>query len=227
MARSIKAIVFDLDGVLIDSERIAQKVVRSILLREVGIELSEEDCRKCSGASDEGVSVYVRDKFGIEVKPSRISRITGEHFRKRRRIPKMKWALKTVRMLSRRFPLAVASSSPSWYVIKFLRSEGFYPRLSAVASGDEVRRKKPAPDVYLLAAKRLKVNPKNCLAVEDSEAGVLAAKRAGMACFAIKSSHAKGADFSKADLVLSRIKDLPKKALRISSQKSAPNEKPI
>lgn len=105
--------------------------------------------------------------------------------------------------------LAVASSSPIDWVDPHLRRLDLRSSFQHVATGDAVERAKPWPDVFLLAAGRLGLRPEQCLAIEDSENGVAAAKTAGMTCVAVPNAVTEGGDFSAADLVLDSLADLP------------------
>lgn len=103
---------------------------------------------------------------------------------------------------------AVASSSRAARVRRLLVALGLEPRFDAIAGGDEVARAKPAPDVYLLAARRLGTPPEACVALEDSENGVRAAKSAGMRCIAVPSALTRPLDFSAADLVVGSLTEV-------------------
>jgi len=103
---------------------------------------------------------------------------------------------------------AVASSSRVARVRQVLEILGLAPSFDAVAGGDEVARAKPAPDVYRLAAQRLAVAEAGCVALEDSEHGVRAAKAAGMWCIAVPSEMTRGLDFSAADMVVGSLADV-------------------
>lgn len=106
-------------------------------------------------------------------------------------------------------PLAVASSSPLSWVDAHLARLALRPRFRTVATGDQVDRGKPWPDVFLEAARRLGVEPGRCLAIEDSPNGVAAAKEAGMVCVAVPNPVTAGSDLSAADLVIDSLADLP------------------
>lgn len=205
----IRAVIFDLDGVLVDSESVFARIVERFLRKEYKIALTEEDLSNATGRSDDGLFNYVLCKYKIAVDPEKYKGTAWKYFRERKRIPRTKNALRTVRSLSRKFPLAVASSSYYWYVEKFLRNEGFRKYLKFCLGRENVRNAKPSPEIYLLAAKRLRIPPKNCLVIEDSFPGISAAKRAGMTCFALKGPHnPAGIDRSKADRVISDLSEL-------------------
>ena len=103
---------------------------------------------------------------------------------------------------------AVASSSRRAWIQKVLARLGLEDQFDAAAAGDEVPRAKPAPDVYLLAARRLGTAPETCVALEDSQNGVRSAKAAGMVCIAVPSPLTRQLDFSEADLVVGSLEEV-------------------
>ncbi|MFH0961187.1 MAG: HAD-IA family hydrolase, partial [archaeon] len=184
------------------------KLVLRHVKTDCGLALTKEDARSFSGSGDKGVLDYIHSNYGVRLDEKRFVISVWEGLRRRRHLPRMPGALSLVKALSARgVPIAVASSSPEWYVRKYLKAEGFFKYIRAIASGDEVEKRKPDPAVYLLAAKRLGIDPKDCFAIEDSVSGVRAAKRAGMACIAVRSAHARGHDLSRADWVVPNISE--------------------
>jgi HAD superfamily hydrolase (TIGR01509 family) len=100
---------------------------------------------------------------------------------------------------------AVASSSRREWIVRVLERLGLTAQFNAAAGGDEVQQAKPHPDVYLLAAQRLEMAPHTCVALEDSQNGVRSAKAAGMTCIAVPSALTRQMDFSAADLVVASL----------------------
>ncbi len=128
-------------------------------------------------------------------------------FDRRKSLLRMPYTL--VRSLhGRGVPLAVASPSLRPYVRKFLKAAGLSRYFRAVVCGDDVLRRKPDPATYLLAVRRLRVRPEDCITVEDSETEVISAKRAGMFAIAVPSRYTKKQDFSRADAVLPSPREL-------------------
>jgi HAD superfamily hydrolase (TIGR01509 family) len=117
------------------------------------------------------------------------------------------------RLRQRSLPTAVASSSRRAWIVRVLARLGLEDQFDAVAGGDEVQRAKPEPDVYLLAARRLGVVPHACVALEDSPNGVRSAKAAGMACIAVPSALTRQLDFSPADLVVEGLEQVTLSAI--------------
>jgi HAD superfamily hydrolase (TIGR01509 family) len=182
----IDAVVFDLDGVLIDSEEIWNEV-REAVTRERGGRWHEGAQAAMMGMSSTEWSRYMHDTLGVAEEASAINaevlgrmleRYAGEP-------PFLPGALAAVRRLAAHFRLAVASSANRDLIETVLRSGGVDALFAAVVSSEEVGRGKPAPDVYLEAARRLAVPPARCAAVEDSTSGLLAADAAGMRVVAI------------------------------------------
>jgi HAD superfamily hydrolase (TIGR01509 family) len=180
------AVVFDLDGVLLQSEEVWD-TVREAYVRERGGRYDDEIQRAMMGMSSPEWSRYLHDAAGI---PDEAEAINAEVVRRmlaayRDHLPLIPGALDAVRRLAGRFPLAVASSSNRELIDTVLEVAGLAPLFAATVSSEEVARGKPAPDVYLEAARRLAVEPGRCAAIEDSHGGIRSAKAAGMRVVAI------------------------------------------
>jgi HAD superfamily hydrolase (TIGR01509 family) len=207
----IRAVVFDLDGVLVDSEHVWD-AAREELARERGGRWHEGAQRDMMGMSSTEWSRYMREVIGVPDEPEEISaevvrrleRIYREH------LPMVDGAVEAVERLAARWPLGVASSSNRPIIDLVLELSGLARFFSATVSSEEVPRGKPAPDVYLGAAKRLEVDPAACAAVEDSHNGILSAKAAGMRVIAIPNPrYPPAADaLAEADNVLASIHEL-------------------
>jgi HAD superfamily hydrolase (TIGR01509 family) len=185
-----RAIVFDLDGVLIDSEQVWNEV-REQLARERGRRWSERAQRDMMGMSSPEWSRYMHDVVGIpesadEINREVVARMLDRFAGSPRWLPD---ALEVVRELAARFPLGLASSSNRELIEAVIAAGGIAGLFAATVSSEEVARGKPAPDVYLEAARRLGVEPAECTAIEDSHNGILSAKSAGMRCIAIPNAH--------------------------------------
>jgi HAD superfamily hydrolase (TIGR01509 family) len=192
----------DMDGVMVDSEHQWMHLEKSFLRRLLG-RWTVADHRKVVGLGV--VDLYynlVREydlRLGKAAFLERCGRIAREvYLRKVSLAPGLRRFIRDLRR--RRVPLAVASSSPREWVDMVLRRFRLRPAFHAVVTGDDAPgRTKPAPDLYLLAARRLRLRPARCLAVEDSAFGVRAAKDAGMTCVGLRSGHNDEQDLSKAD----------------------------
>jgi HAD superfamily hydrolase (TIGR01509 family) len=185
-----EAVVFDLDGVLLDSEQLWDQA-REELARERGGRWHDGAQRDMMGMSSPEWSRYMHDVIGLEQSPEEISaevvrRIEGFY---RKRLPLVEGAVDAVQRLAARWPLGLASSSNREIIDLVLDVAGLTPYFRATVSSEEVARGKPAPDVYLEAARRLDVRPTSCAAIEDSANGIRAGKSAGMRAIAIPNRH--------------------------------------
>jgi HAD superfamily hydrolase (TIGR01509 family) len=194
----IAAVVFDLDGVLVDSEA-AWDQARRELVRDEGGTWKESATRDMLGMSSLEWSRYVADELGVKLAPEEISsRVVGELLAVyRRTLPLLPGATEAVERLGARWPLALASSSNPEVIGLALSVSGLDRQFSAWVSSEEVGPGKPAPDVYLEAARRLGVEAGDCVAIEDSENGIKSAHAAGMRVIAIPN-----ADFPPPDEAL-------------------------
>jgi HAD superfamily hydrolase (TIGR01509 family) len=207
----IDAVVFDLDGVLIDSEHVWDEV-REELARERGGRWHERAQRDMMGMSSREWSRYMHDVIGLPEPPAEISRevVRRLEARYREHLPLLPGAREAVERLAARWPLGLASSSNRPIIDLVLELCGLATYFRVTVSSEEVPRGKPAPDVYLEAARRLGVEPARCAAVEDSHNGLLAAKAAGMRAIAIPNPrYPPGAEaLAAADTVATSLKEL-------------------
>jgi len=178
---ALAVVIFDLDGVLVDSEPVHRRASRRLFAPH---DLTEAEYARFIGVAVEPYMRWARARFGLDEPVERlIERYTaavtteiaaGE-------LPPLDGARELIEAArARGLRVAVGSQSIAAWVAATLRATGLDGRFDAIVSGDEVERGKPAPDVYLLAAKRLGVAPERCLAIEDSPAGVQSAAAAGM-----------------------------------------------
>jgi HAD superfamily hydrolase (TIGR01509 family) len=182
----VAAVIFDMDGVLIDSEQ-AWGEVRGGIARESGGRWHEHSQEAMMGMSSPEWTRYMRDELGVPLAPEEISAQLVERLsrRYRERLPLLPGAREAVERLAARWPLAVASSSNRPLIELVLELAGLTESFAATVSSEEVARGKPAPDVFLEAARRLGADPHACAAVEDSTNGIRAAHAAGMRVIAV------------------------------------------
>jgi HAD superfamily hydrolase (TIGR01509 family) len=213
------AVVFDLDGVLVDSEQVWD-AVREDLAKERGGRWHDGAQRDMMGMSSPEWSRYMHDRIGLTEPPGEINRIVVERMLQRYASgpPWVPGALDAVRRLAAAFTLGLASSSNRELIDAVLAAGGIGGLFRATVSSEEVPRGKPAPDVYLEAARRLGADPAACVAIEDSHNGIRAAKAAGMACIAIPNAHFPPGDAAaEADLLLGSIADLDVEAVTLAA----------
>ena len=184
------AVVFDLDGVLLDSEQ-RWNEAKEALVRQAGGAWREEAPRTMMGMSSPEWSAYLRDELGVQLDLDAINAdvVRRMHESYEEGLPLLPGALDAVRALAARWPLGLASSSNREIIDVFLERSGVGDLFGATVSSEEVARGKPAPDVYLETAARLGVDPAGCVAVEDSSNGLRAAVAAGMAVIAVPNAH--------------------------------------
>lgn len=183
----VAAVIFDMDGVLIDSEEIWSRVRAEVVARHGG-HWTEQDQRNVMGDNSRQWSAYIKRTWNVPLSEDEIFHevlavmiATYE----RDGLSVLPGAREAVAALGARYPLAVASSSPRKLIAVALRVAGFDGAFQVTVSSDDVTHGKPAPDVYLLAAERLGMPAPRCAAVEDSSNGLRAAVAAGMATIAV------------------------------------------
>jgi HAD superfamily hydrolase (TIGR01509 family) len=191
----IEAVVFDLDGVLLDSEAV-WATAREQLVRERGGAWRPDAARAMMGMSSLEWSRYMHDELGVEMPPAEISRAVVGRLERlyRERLPLIPGAREAVTSLAGRWPLGLASSANRPIIELVLDLAGMRDSFAATVSSEEVERGKPAPDVYLEAARRLGVEAEECAAVEDSSNGLRSAAAAGMTVIAVPNREFPPAD---------------------------------
>jgi HAD superfamily hydrolase (TIGR01509 family) len=182
----VQAVIFDLDGVLLDSEAAWDKARRG-LVRERGGTWTETATRDMMGMSSPEWSRYLAERLGVDLEPAAISEQVVERLRStyRRELPLLPGAVEAVERVAARWPLGLASSSNREVIDLVLERSGLGKHFKVAVSSEEVARGKPAPDVYLDAARRLDAEPTACVAIEDSENGIRSAHAAGMRVIAV------------------------------------------
>jgi HAD superfamily hydrolase (TIGR01509 family) len=184
------AVIFDLDGVLMDSEQ-RWNGAKEALVREAGGRWRDEAPTTMMGMSSPEWSAYLRDVLDVPMDAEAISRDVVRRMEDgyRRELPLLPGAADAVRALAERWPLGLASSSNREIIDLVLQLSGFGDAFRVTISSEEVEHGKPAPDVYLAAARGLEVDPARCVAVEDSSNGLRAAAAAGMTVIAVPNPH--------------------------------------
>jgi HAD superfamily hydrolase (TIGR01509 family) len=214
MARTIyelQAVMFDQDGVLVDSEG-AWDAARRAVAAESGGRWKPEATRAMMGMTAPEWSRYMHDSLGVELAPAEISdrvvaRLLASYSRA---LPLISGAVAAVRRVAARWPVALASSANREVIDAVLAASGLAGVFGATVSGEEVAHGKPAPDIYLEAARRLGVEAGRCAAVEDSSNGMRAAAAAGMKVVAFPNRQFPPADdaLALASVVLDSLDEL-------------------
>jgi HAD superfamily hydrolase (TIGR01509 family) len=218
----IEAVVFDLDGLLLDTEQVWDEV-REALTRERGGRWHDRAQADMMGMSSNEWSRYMHDELGLADPPEELNRLVVERMqeRYRERLPLVDGAVEAVRRIGARWPLGLASSSNRELIDLALAEMGVADLFRATLSSEEVERGKPAPDVYLEAARGLGVEPEQAVAIEDSANGIRSAKAAGMRVIVIPNPHfPPSADvLAEADLVLDALAELTTGAVESTSSR--------
>lgn len=203
--RKIAAFVFDMDGVLIDSEPVHYESTR-MLFEELGASLKETVNNEFLGSTDRFMFEVLRERYGLAS--------TVDQLIERRKaiymgilqedgLPWREGIRELIADLAEaHYRLAVASSGLKHIIMHTLEDGGIDQLFEAVVSGDEITQPKPAPDIYLEAARRLKIEPSHCAAIEDTDVGVRSAKAAGMFTIAFPNPTTAAMDFGPADRVV-------------------------
>lgn len=206
-----EAVIFDLDGLLLESEQLWDEAKRR-LVSERGGRWTGEASQTMLGMSSPEWAAYMRHELGVPLEPDAIStevvRIMGALYE--RELPVLPGAADAVSRLAARWPLGLASSSNREIIDLALATAGWTGLFAVTVSSEEVERGKPAPDVYLEAASRLDVARERCVAIEDSGPGMASASAAGLAVIAVPNrSYPPTADaLELAAVVLDSLHDL-------------------
>ena len=219
----VAAVVFDLDGLLVDSEAVWDDVRRRFVEEEGG-RWHDGAQREMMGMSSVEWSTYVRDRLGVPMEPEEISarvadRVAGQY---RERLPLLPGAVEAVKSLAAEWPLGLASSSNRHLIDLALELAGIAGDFQVTVSSEEVGAGKPAPDVYLETAKRLGVEPARCAAIEDSANGIRSAHAAGMTVIAVPNHDfpPEPEALGLGDLVLDSLNDLtPERVIAAAGSK--------
>jgi len=182
----IEAVVFDLDGVLIDSEPVWEQVRRG-LVAERGGHWAADAQHRLMGMSTPEWARYLSEDLGVGLPPDQVAALVIDRMAAsyREHIPLLPGAADAVRRLAARWPLGLASSAPAVLIETVLATAGLRSYFRVTMSTEQVARGKPAPDIYLAVAARLGVAPASCAAIEDSSNGLRSAAAAGLRVIAI------------------------------------------
>jgi HAD superfamily hydrolase (TIGR01509 family) len=210
MPQHIKGIIFDLDGLMVDSEPVQLKAINDAL-KPLGICVEETEFIDMVGRKAIENFIALKEKHGFTRSPEELEQQKNLAYMERIRtelkpMPGLVHALDLCR--DEKLIAAIASSSPRPDILAVLELLGLTNRFSVIASGDMVKRGKPWPDVFLKAAEMLGTAPSTLLVLEDTAHGVNAAKAAGMFCIAIPNHYTRGQDFFNADKVLDSLEEL-------------------
>jgi len=207
----IKAVVFDLDGVLIDSEPVWEQVRRELVAARGG-HWAPDAQHKLMGMSTPEWARYLSEDLGVGLPPGQVASEVIDRMSARyaTHVPLMDGAVDAVHRIAARWPLAVASSAPAVLIETVLQAAGLRSCFAAVMSTEQVAHGKPAPDIYQSVAARLGFPPPDCAAIEDSSNGLRSAAAAGLRVIAIpRPQYPPDPDaLAEVSLVLPALSDL-------------------
>ncbi|MGB9679943.1 MAG: HAD family hydrolase [Thermoanaerobacteraceae bacterium] len=202
----IKGIIFDMDGVIIDSEPIHIKLENE-LFSKLGFSISEEEHNTFIGASSFYMWRKIKDKFNLTYTVEELVKMDRENYlnyiTKTGDITFVKGVKEVIKNIPKdKYKLAVASSSPIEVIDLVVRKLNLIKTFDVLISGDFVRNSKPAPDIFLYTAEKLGLESSECVVIEDSKNGILGAKSAGMSVIGFLNKNSGNQDLSSADVII-------------------------
>lgn len=203
----VKAIIFDRDGVIIDTDTLVSQSV-FFGLEKIGINASENDIPPMAGKSIDALKELLYSKWNFNFEEFRIiqKKYFYEHLED---APYFLDTIKFIKKLHRQNKiLALTTSAGIEGTMLILKKVGISDMFKVIVAKEDCTKFKPDPEPYITTAKKLGVIPEDCVVIEDSEIGVKAAKNANMYCVAIPNKHTKSQDFSLADKIISSINGL-------------------
>ncbi|MBN2042559.1 MAG: HAD family phosphatase [Candidatus Aenigmarchaeota archaeon] len=209
----IRAIIFDMDGLLIDSEPVYAEAY-SHAFAVFGHTLTREEFYDYWTSGGGSVEKYVKER-GLDLDPEKVREEKRKWYENNhaKLLKPMKGAKECVERMDG-FAMAICSVSRREEVLKALRIIGIENKFDVIIVNEDVEKRKPDPEGFLVAAKRLGFPPRECVVIEDAEKGVIAGNVAGMKVIAVPSEYTKDKDFSKADLVLESLDRLTPERVR-------------
>lgn len=206
------AVLFDMDGVIFDSEPIHEKIFIEFSA-SFGVSISPNDYQRFIGTSSVSQWQYMKDKFELEGTPQELSDAKMEFYKKYLKatsglVPMPGLISFLGELLRDGIPFALASSNTTDIIDATLTAIGLEEAFMTRVGGNDVAKAKPAPDIFLLAASRLGVPPEHCVVIEDSTNGILASQRAGMRSVGFENPNSPGQDLSGATERISTMERL-------------------
>ena len=200
------AVIFDMDGVILDSERVYQEIEREMFV-ELNIPVSREEHGKFTGTAERTMWQYMKNRYGFKEDTSELVHQERVRFLSRLSsppgIPPMEGIKELLKELSNRsIPLLIASSSSREIIEAVVLQLGISEYFTGIVSGDEVEETKPSPDIFIKASKLINIPPEHCVVIEDSENGVRAARAAGMRVVGLVNPASGQMDLSGADMII-------------------------
>lgn len=207
----LKAVIFDMDGVIIDSEPF-YLVIGMELYKKLNINMTEDEHITFTGVSNNNMWTTIKNKYGLKETVKELVKLQNkaniEYLEKHmdKPIPGVVEILESLK--NNGIKVALASSSSMEIIKMVLEKFKIIEYFQSIVSGENLERGKPAPDIFLNAAKLLQVDPECCTVIEDSNHGVTAAKAAGMKCIGFQNPNSGNQNLKAADLILSSLKGM-------------------
>ena len=212
-----KAAIFDMDGVIIDSEPFHWDVNKRIF-SELGIKVSKGEYRRYIGSSNTNMWTDLKKRYGLSQPLEALVNMQGSgniDFLRENSFDPIPGISELIQDLKKNgIAVGLASSSPHIAIDIVLKKFAFESYFSAVVSGEDFKNSKPAPDIFLKAALLLQTPPDECVVIEDASHGVAAAKAAGMKCVGFANKNSWGQDLSGADLIIDDLRKLNVERIR-------------
>ncbi|MBL7170229.1 MAG: HAD family phosphatase [Candidatus Aenigmarchaeota archaeon] len=202
---TIKAVLFDMDGTIIDSELVHTRALQEVVKEELGIDLSEEEILKHLGLDYDDKLTKTEIKGDLK----RLGDITRQRsVELSHLVKKMDGAEELIQRMKENFKIALVSGSSREQVESLSEAVGLKKYFDVRITSSDVENNKPYPDSYLLAARKLEVKPEECVAIEDTHTGIKAGKTAEMKCIAVLNRYNKNLDLSKADVIVNSLDEI-------------------
>lgn len=212
-----EVVIFDLDGILVDTEYYKFKAWQAAL-RTIGIEMDHDEFQREWVLRGTSFAEFLKER-GLEgtAVEDDLRPVVSDHYLRSidEEVCLMPGVNETLERLGKEFPLGLATSSYKTYADRILEKFEIADRFKATACGSEVKRLKPSPDILLLAAERMNVDPKVCVAVDDAPKGVKGAKSAGMKAIAVPTKDTQFGEFYDADIVLPSLDEITVELIRM------------
>lgn len=207
----MKAMLFDMDGVLVDSEPI-HFAGRKRTLKRYGITITDDELYNYQSTSAKVFLRGIAQKRGVDIPIDEAAEFVPLDFKTEfdnseiKPIEGIKNLLEN--LAAKNVPMAIASSSSPQLIREMVKRLDIEKYFTALVSGYEVKNGKPAPDIYLKVAEMVKIAPAECVVLEDSHNGVLAGKAAEMYCIGFRSPHSGNQDLTQADIIVNKISEI-------------------
>ena len=212
------AVIFDMDGVIVDSEQVYQEIERQ-MYDDLGIPVTPEEQRLFIGAAERSMWQYMKDKYQMDAETDFLVKEERARLMSQLDLPGCIPLMPGIRELLEALvhdgiPALVASSSSREIIEKVLRVNDIRHFFKDITGGDDVLHSKPAPDIFLKTASKAGTVPGRCLVIEDSENGIRAARSAGMKVIALLNHYSGGLDLSEATRIIHALHELDSNVIR-------------